>query len=139
MTIPTLLTALIVQVSLVTAEPLTQDELATARESLYAEELATNSSGPGFNAAMELPAGVEVAYKKNPAETLAMLLKVAEGGNPSDSVKAICYALDLREGPGAGVPLSMIFKPKTWDRFDKDWKATPRDHWAAQLKPSATK
>ena len=128
-----------VPVPIMKSKPLTTDDVATVRAAVYNDELATASSDGGLGAIVVVPKDVIAVYTKNPAETLALLLKIAEGGNPSDSVKAACYSLDLRDGPGAGVPCALMFKSEAWDKADKDWKTTPREHWVTQLKAKAPK
>jgi hypothetical protein len=120
-------------------EPLTADDCAALRAGVYDGELATESPNRDFNSVMVLPKAVAAVYRKNPTEARALLVKIADGGNPADSVKAVCYALDLRDGGGAGVPCALLFKTETWDKVDKDWKVTPREHWLAQLKEKEPK
>lgn len=113
---------------------LSPEQLAAVRAVVYDEELATESPNRDERSVIVVPEAVAVAYRQNAAETKLLLLKIVEGGNPADSIKAVSYLIELQDGPGSGIPAVLAFDYQTWDKVDEDWKMTPRDHWLAQLK-----
>jgi len=112
---------------------LSPEQLAAARAEVYNGELATESPNKDGKSVIVVPEAVAVAHRRNVAETESLLLKIIEGGNPADSIKAVAYLIELRDGPGSGIPAVLTFNYKAWDKIDNDWKSTPRDHWLAQL------
>ena len=120
-------------------EKLSPEERAAVRTQVYDGEFATESPNRDGTSVVVVPKGVRAAYRKNAAETESLLLQIAEGGNPADSIKGVSYLLELRDGPGAGVPCVLVFKYQSWDAVDKDWKMPPRDHWVTELKKSKSK
>lgn len=113
---------------------LSPEQVAAARAAVYDTELATESPNRDGMSVIIVPEAIAVAYLRNAVETESLLFKIIEGGNPADSIKAVSYLLELRDGPGSGIPAFLAFNYQTWDKIDKDWKQTPRDHWVAQLK-----
>jgi hypothetical protein len=88
---------------------------------------------------VEVPAAVEAAYKENPAATLKLLLSVAEGGRPWDSVKALSFAMAMVEDPAVASVVVSLFQEKTYDEVDVDWEVTPRQHWLGKVKAKIEK
>lgn len=118
---------------------LSPEQLAAVRAAIYDGELATESPERDGTSVIVVPEAVTVAYRTNAAETESLLFKIIEGGNPADSIKAVSFLIELREGPGSGILAVLAFDYQSWDKIDKDWKMTPRDHWLAQLKKEAKK
>ncbi|MBY0457669.1 MAG: hypothetical protein K2V38_10050, partial [Gemmataceae bacterium] len=93
-------------------EPLTAADRAAVRAAVYELELVVDRDQlpvppqPGLPVVqppdqLKLPEAIVKASRKNPAETEELLWKIAEGGNPSDSIKAASYLFELID-PGAG-------------------------------------
>ena len=88
---------------------------------------------------VEVPVAVEAAYKENPAGTLKLLLSIAEGGRPWDSVKALSFAMAVVDDPAVASVVVSLFKEKTYDEVDVDWEVTPRQHWLSKVKAKIEK
>jgi hypothetical protein len=87
-----------------------------------------------FSEIVVLPDAIEAAYKKHPTATLDVLLAIAEGGRPWDSVTAIAFAMALVVDPAVAPVVISVFKEETYDDVDKDWEVTPRQHWLGKVK-----
>ncbi|MBY0456365.1 MAG: hypothetical protein K2V38_03435 [Gemmataceae bacterium] len=115
-------------------EKLSTEERAAVRSGVYEGDLETESPERDGNSRVVVPKPVVAAHRKNATETEALLLKIVEGGAPDHAFKAVCYLLELRDGPGGGYLVSLEFDYSAWDKIDMHWKATPRDHWLDLLK-----
>jgi hypothetical protein len=114
----------------------------TVRDAVYSGELRLAHPLDGKYALLEIvevPVAIEAAYKENPAATLKLLLSIAEGGRPWDSVKALSFAMALVEDPAVGSVVVSLFKEKTYDEVDVDWEVTPRQHWLGKVKAKIEK
>ncbi len=81
-----------------------------------------------------IPEPLVKLYQQHPQSVLDLLLKIMDGGNPSDSVLAAAYAVELLVGRGVGVVCVDQFDPATYDTVDKGWGKTPRQHWIKKVR-----
>lgn len=133
-----------------TTEPLTVADRAAVRHAVYELELIVHRNQaparpqPGGLPVLpldqlQLPEAIVAAGRKNRAETEELLWKIAEGGNPSDSIKAASYLFELVD-PGSGEmitsPFVQVIEPNQregWDKLNEFWKKPPRERWLGQL------
>jgi hypothetical protein len=111
---------------------------AIIRRAVYGEGVETAWCYKQHRAILVIPKAVRNLYKKHPEGVLATLRKIVDGASPGDSILALGFALELRDGPGAGLfCLVPLRKPNAYDAYDKDLKKTPREFWSAmvRLKP----
>ena len=80
-----------------------------------------------------IPKSLKDAYVKRPKAVIELLLTIAEGGEPRDSMKAVAYAISLIDGPGVGVVVVSVFDRAKYDDIDPAWEETPRRHWIGKL------
>jgi hypothetical protein len=76
-----------------------------------------------------VPAILQELYKKNPEVVVEVLLRVADGARPTDSITAAAFALSLVDSPQVAVVIVEVFKAETYDTLNESWKQTPRQHW----------
>ena len=142
--------ALLAPVPKMKTEPLTAGDRAAVRRAVYELELTVYRDQlpvrpvPGQPAVqppdqLKLPEAIVAAGRKNRAETEDLLWKIAEGGNPSDSIKAASYLFEMVD-PGTGEMITsrlvQAIEPNQregWDKFNEFWKNTPREQWLGQL------
>lgn len=110
-------------------QPLTTEEKATVRNAIYGQNPSTESPNRDFRSQLVIPKAVSELYKQKPDGVLELLVTIADGASPSDSLLAVSTAIELIDGPGGGVACVLIYKYDTWDKVDDDWKCTPREHW----------
>jgi hypothetical protein len=104
------------------------------RDSVYNNRPLTASPQMDFRSELVMPDELTDLYRKHPQEVLDVLEKIIDGGNPKDSVLAAGCAISLLKGPRVGVVCVDNFDRKTYDTFDTDWEATPREHWLRKVK-----
>ena len=93
-----------------------------------------HNSLPDLDSGLLIPKKIEAAYGKNADEVEALLLAIADGAAPDDSIKAIGYLRELRMGTGSGLVCVQVFKRESYDVLNKNWKVTPREHWISNYK-----
>jgi hypothetical protein len=128
------LTAISVAVLMMQTAPVTQlapaDE-AAVRQAVYGKHPSTAVPRGGLGEILLVPDELVDVYRRHPAETLKLLIMIAEGAAPADSILAVGYAMELAGGPGRGavITLPSANRVAAYDVIDKDWKRTPRQHW----------
>ena len=88
---------------------------------------------------LRFPEPLTQLYNQHPQAVLHLLLKIMEGGRPTDSVLAAGYAISLQAGPSVGRVCVENFDEKTFDTLDNDWRTTPRKHWIAKVREAEKK
>src|SRR5882724_3989186 len=70
------------------------------RSAVYEHGLLVGSRFDGGFPTQEVavPNAITEAYSKHPTSVLALLMKIAHGAEPRDSVKAVAYAISLLDG-----------------------------------------
>ena len=115
--------------------PLTPEDKVAVRSGIYDVPMYEfYTSPPDLDSGLLIPKKIEAAYAKNADQVEALLLVIAEGAAPDDSIKAIAYLRELRLGTGSGLVCVHVFKAETYDVLSKNWKATPREHWITNFK-----
>jgi len=109
---------------------------AAVRQAVYGKHPSTGVPRGGLGEILLVPDEVVEVYRRHPAETLTLLITIAEGASPSDSILAVGYAMELAGGPGRGaiITLPSANRAATYDVIDKDWKHTPRQHWVGVVR-----
>jgi hypothetical protein len=110
---------------------LSAEEERTLRAAVYDRDIAVGVPRDGrwaFLEILHIPDSVCAVYREKPVPTLTLLRDIVRGGNPKDAMLAAGYALALVKGPSAGV-VCVRGPRKLFDRVDKAWKITPRQHW----------
>jgi hypothetical protein len=100
-----------------------------ARDAVYRGGLATSTPAAGKYRGLEIiamPAVLEELYAKHPREVIELLLTIAEGANPADSMKAVTYATSLLETPAGGAWLARLFQDRKLDIEAKYDEIPPR-------------
>lgn len=111
------------------ANSLSTSEASSIRKGTYGQPLAECAPPPdSLKLTLLVPEAVRRAYASKPAATVELLLRIADGGSPSDSVVATSYVLELSGGPGAGLAYVHLYKWDAYDQLDPDYGATPRQH-----------
>ena len=82
---------------------------------------------------IDIPEIVIKIFNKDPKGTVALLLKIVEGGSPLHSIRAVGYAVELLMGSGNGAVCLRAFEEKEYDQTDKFWKKTPLEHWRSKI------
>jgi hypothetical protein len=118
---------------------LSAEEQAKARKAVYEGRVSTISPKGDFLSELEIPPVLSELYKKNPSAVLDLLTRIADGGNPADSIRAASYAIELADGPGCGLGCVLVYKVDTYDVVDKRWGHTPREHWVTHLRAKLKK
>ena len=94
--------------------PLTPQDKAGVRSGIYNVPLYEFDDFPlGLDFGLFIPKKIEAAYGKNADEVEALLLAIADGAAPNDSIKAIGYLRELRLGSGAGLVCAQSFNSET--------------------------
>ena len=122
-----------------TPSTLTIEEQASARKAVYEGRLISVSPKRDFFSILEVPKILTDLYKKNPDAVIDLLSRIADGGNPADSIRAASFAIEMVDGPGAGELCASLFKTATYDTVDKDWGHTPREHWVKHIQAKLKK
>ena len=128
--------------SMSTAEPLSAEEVAAVRNAVYDGKLQTYSPDRDLlspKRLLHLPKGLAELYKKNPDQVLDLLIRIADGGNPADSIRAICYAYELKVGPGHGAAWSHDMEYKTHDVVAEGDKRSTREIYVLVLRAKLAK
>lgn len=115
------------------SDKLSLDQIQVIRAAVYDNDAWVGSPERSAERVLSVPPPLGNLYKKRPAAVLDVLLTIMEGANPKDSSLAAGYAVELLEGPGAGVVCVEFFDKKTYDVMDKNWETCPREHWIRVL------
>jgi len=83
-----------------------------------------------------IPKPIVDAYTGHPREVVRLLLRIADGAPPRDSMRAVACALALVDAPNGGTAVTCVlgFKESEYDALDSDWAQTPRQHWIAEVR-----
>ena len=84
-----------------------------------------------------VPDDLSKLYKSHPIGVLDLLVRVADGGSPLESVTAATYALALLDPMGGGIICASGFDRNTYDDIVNAWGETPRYHWINIIKQTA--
>ncbi len=120
-----------------TSEVLDTSQETVVRRCVYngSPELAAVTLGSGgIQEQLVIPQALSDLYRKHPGAVLDLLLRIIDGANPDNSVLAAGYAISLQKGPAVGVVCVDIFEKGTYDKLDKAWERTPRQHWIRAIK-----
>ena len=112
------------------------------RDGVYSGGLELAHPLVGKYALLEIvvvPAKIEIAYKENPHATLNLLIAIAEGGRPRDSMLAVSFAFALVDSPAVASVVYRVYKEDTYDAVEVHWEVTPRRHWLGKLKEMMNK
>ena len=122
-----------------TPSALTVEEQACARKAIYEGSLISVSPKRDFDSVLQIPEVLTAMYKKNPAAVRDLLIRIADGGSPHDSIRAVSYLIEMADGPGSGELVASLFSAASYDSVDKDWGHAPREHWLKHLRGKLTK
>ena len=86
-----------------------------------------------------MPKQIAEAYAKAPSSVIGLLLRIVDGGNPTDSFSAAVYALALLGPAGAGLAPIALFDKATYDVVAKNRTMTWRYHWIEKKAAQARK
>lgn len=129
MFLSSLVAALLVSAS----EPQLEDTLGICealkvREGTYGQPIAECAPPPNSSTRTLLVSeAVRKVYAVKPAATVELLLRIADGGSPPDSIVAASDVLELAGGPGAGLGDIQWYNWDTYDQTEPNRKSTQRD------------
>ena len=117
-------------------EQLSVEQIRIVRESVYEKLAPIGTDYKTLVRSVLVPADLRELYNKKPEAVLDVLEVIMQGGRPRDSVVAAAYAFELhgREGDGVVVVDFLESRGKEYDKLDRNWKLTPRDHWIERLR-----
>jgi hypothetical protein len=111
----------------------TRERERTIREVVCGRQPVVQSVPSQLLDEIVLPDVLISAHKEAPQATLKALLKIVEDEKADDSVAAAAYAFALLDGPAVGVVCLEHYDRVSYDKVDRDWGCTPREHWLQKL------
>jgi hypothetical protein len=118
---------------------LAPDEEKLIRDAVYGGKLLIAESDRIGHTMIGVPQPVTEMYVKHRHSVLNLLITIAEGGNPRDSVLAAAYSIALLDGPAVAVVCARNFDRAAYDVVDEDWETTPRKHWITKIRERIAK
>ncbi|QJX00344.1 hypothetical protein [Frigoriglobus tundricola] len=129
-----LLVALNTNFAVPVGTPLTPDQERTVRTIAYSVTPKLVSPNRDFQSEVEMPEALVKIYSDHPAEVIGLLIRIGDGAAPKEAVTALTYALSLTLGPKGGAVCVEHFDADAFDRVDKDWQKSPRQHWIGKVR-----
>lgn len=114
------------------ARELTPKECRIVRGAIYGKGLSMGTMEDRVHDKVLIPWEIQELYKEKPEGVLDLLIRIADGANPFESMTAATYGLELAEGTGCGRVCFGTFKEDKYD--SEDWGQSLRMNWISRLR-----